>query len=61
MRRAVCVCVWPEGIGQLMGPSGNNKAARAKAEREKASMADVVQFGGCRDDQTSADAHIGGE
>jgi hypothetical protein len=49
-----------EGIGSLLGP-GENKAAKAKAEREKSSEADVIQFGGCRDDQTSADAHINGK
>lgn len=50
-----------EAVGSLlMGPK-NNEAARRRTEENNQSEADVLQFGGCRDDQTSADAHIGGQ
>jgi len=42
--------------------AGGNEEARKKAEKEKTNTdADVIQFSGCRDDQTSADAKIDGE
>lgn len=44
----------------LMGQKNDTKA-QEKAEREKTSLAHVVQFSGCRDNQTSADATIGGQ
>ncbi|ORZ30868.1 peptidase C14, caspase domain-containing protein, partial [Catenaria anguillulae PL171] len=34
--------------------------AMEKTKSEKAARADVIAFSGCRDDQTSADAHISG-
>jgi len=37
-----------------------NEAARKRTEMENQSPADVIQIGGCRDDQTSADARING-
>jgi hypothetical protein len=41
--------------------AGGNEEARKKAEKEKTNTdADVIQFSGCRDDQTSADAKING-
>ena len=41
--------------------AGGNEEARKKAEKERTNTdADVIQFSGCRDDQTSADAKIGG-
>ena len=43
-----------------MGPK-NNEAARRRTEQNNQNEADVIQFGGCRDDQTSADAHIDGD
>eukprot|EP00624_Nannochloropsis_granulata_P000858 evm.model.NODE_13689_length_6873_cov_39.097919.1 len=48
-------------MGKLfMGPK-NDEAARRRTEQNNQSEADVIQFGGCRDDQTSADAHIDGQ
>ena len=42
--------------------AGGNEEARKKAEKEPTNTAaDVIQFSGCRDDQTSADAKIDGE
>ena len=50
-----------ETMGRMfMGPK-NNEAARRRTEQNNQSEADVIQFGGCRDDQTSADAHIHGD
>jgi hypothetical protein len=50
-----------ETMGRLlMGPK-NDEAARRRTEQNNQSEADVIQFGGCRDDQTSADAHIDGD
>jgi len=41
--------------------AGGNEEARKKAEKERTNTdADVIQFSGCRDDQTSADARIDG-
>jgi hypothetical protein len=39
----------------------NDPNALEKTKREKTSPAHVVQFSGCKDNQTSADAVIGGE
>ena len=44
----------------MQGSGANREKARQKMELMKGSRALVVQFSGCRDDQTSADAHIGG-
>ncbi|GAB5037338.1 peptidase c14 [Nannochloropsis oceanica] len=42
--------------------AGGNEEARKKAEKERTNTdADVIQFSGCRDDQTSADARIDGQ
>jgi hypothetical protein len=38
-----------------------NSAAREKTIKTRSTEADVIQFSGCKDSQTSADAHIGGE
>lgn len=40
---------------------GGNEEARKKAEKEKTTDADVIQFSGCRDDQTSADTKVDGK
>jgi len=40
---------------------GGDSSARAKAIQTRATVADVVQFSGCRDSQTSADASIDGQ
>ncbi len=43
---------------------GSNKAQASKAqqltEQTRTAVADVIQFSGCRDEQTSADANING-
>ncbi|KAJ3044110.1 Ca(2+)-dependent cysteine protease [Rhizophlyctis rosea] len=44
----------------MQGGAGGSEKARRKTEMMKGSQALVVQFSGCRDDQTSADASIGG-
>ncbi|KAK9768879.1 hypothetical protein K7432_000110 [Basidiobolus ranarum] len=46
-----------EGLGFLFRPP-SNKEAQKKTEETRKSNADVIQFAGCRDDQTSADANI---
>ncbi|RKP10958.1 peptidase C14, caspase domain-containing protein, partial [Thamnocephalis sphaerospora] len=43
-----------EGI-KLLRKQGDNKEAQRKTEETRTSMADVIMFSGCRDDQTSAD------
>ena len=51
-----------EGMKHLMSStSGGNSAAREKTIKTRSTEADVIQFSGCRDSQTSADAQIGGE
>lgn len=51
-----------EGFKLLMaGGNGGDSAAREKTNRTRSTDADVISFSGCRDSQTSADAHIGGE
>lgn len=40
-------------------PAGSTEASQVM--EIKATLADVIQFSGCRDDQTSADAQIGGK
>lgn len=47
-------------LGHLLGGGGGAQGSTQKAQEEKKAEADVVQFAGCRDDQTSADATIGG-
>lgn len=49
-----------DGVGSLLFGNKTNEAARKRTEQENQSAADVVQIGGCRDDQTSADARIDG-
>ena len=44
----------------MQGPSAHT-ADPAKAVQIKTTLADVIQFSGCRDDQTSADAKINNE
>ncbi|KAI8056165.1 caspase domain-containing protein [Syncephalis plumigaleata] len=46
-----------EGYRLLKKP-GENSEAQKRTEKMRRSDADVIQFSGCRDDQTSADAHI---
>lgn len=46
-------------VKHLLTPGGNEEA-RKKAEKEKTTDADVIQFSGCRDDQTSADTKVDG-
>ncbi|RKP23500.1 peptidase C14 [Syncephalis pseudoplumigaleata] len=45
-----------EGI-KLLRKKGDNKDAQRKTEQMKTSMADVIMFSGCRDDQTAADLY----
>ena len=51
------------GMKLLMSGKGKegNSAAREKTIKTRSTEADVIQFSGCKDSQTSADAHIGGE
>ena len=49
-----------EGIGNLLMGNRTNEDARRRTEQMNQSEADVIQFGGCQDSQTSADANIGG-
>jgi hypothetical protein len=41
--------------------NGSNKEARQKQIKVRSAVADVIQFSGCRDEQTSADACIQGQ
>jgi metacaspase-1 len=41
---------------QLLKKFTSGRAAKETARRTKTSPADVIQFSGCKDDQTSADA-----
>lgn len=51
-----------KGMKMLMqGDKGGNSAAREKAVQTRSTEADVIQFSGCKDHQTSADAHIDGK
>lgn len=43
------------------GGGGDNPDADENAIQIRSTVADVIQFSGCRDSQTSADANIGGE
>jgi len=45
----------------LQDPAKPNEEARQRQIQIRSAVADVIQFSGCRDEQTSADAHIGGE
>ncbi|KAL7543760.1 hypothetical protein ACHAXR_013058 [Thalassiosira sp. AJA248-18] len=50
------------GLKLLMkGDKGGNSAAKEKTIKTRTTEADVIQFSGCRDSQTSADAQIGGQ
>merc|ERR1711862_1014216 len=50
------------GVSLLMsGNKGGNSRARNKTIQTRTTEADVIQFSGCRDSQTSADAQIGGQ
>jgi hypothetical protein len=46
-----------EGFHLLRKP-GEDEEAHKIAEKTRRSEADVIQFSGCRDDQTAADANI---
>lgn len=48
-----------DGVQLLLLPPQKNQN-QAKVEQMRVVRADVVQFSGCRDDQTSADANISG-
>ena len=52
-----------KGMKLLMSDKSKegNSAAREKTIKTRSTEADVIQFSGCKDSQTSADAHIGGE
>ncbi|KAL7529917.1 hypothetical protein ACHAWF_003159 [Thalassiosira exigua] len=51
-----------QGLKLLMkGDKGGNSAAKEKTIKTRSTEADVIQFSGCRDSQTSADAQIGGQ
>jgi metacaspase-1 len=45
----------------MQKPAQQDGAAHQNQIKIRSSMADVIQFSGCRDEQTSADASIGGE
>jgi hypothetical protein len=45
----------------MKGDNGGNSAAKEKAIKTRTTEADVIQFSGCKDSQTSADAHINGQ
>lgn len=51
------------GMKLLMsgGKGEGNSAAKEKTIKTRSTEADVIQFSGCRDSQTSADAQIGGQ
>ncbi|KAL9187784.1 hypothetical protein ACHAXT_006162 [Thalassiosira profunda] len=50
------------GMKLLMsGGKKGDSAAREKTEKTRSTEADVIQFSGCKDSQTSADAQIGGQ
>jgi hypothetical protein len=49
-------------LSLYMTPSGEaNEEAKKRQIEIRSTVADVIQFSGCRDEQTSADANIGGE
>ena len=45
----------------MSGNKDGNSAAKEKTIKTRSTEADVIQFSGCRDSQTSADAQINGE
>jgi len=45
----------------LQDPQKHDEKARQRQIEIRSAVADVIQFSGCRDEQTSADARIGGE
>jgi hypothetical protein len=45
----------------LQGPSKPNEEARRRQIKIRSTVADVIQFSGCMDSQTSADAQIDGQ
>jgi hypothetical protein len=49
------------GGGGGGGAKGDNPQTDEKAIQIRTTVADVIQFSGCRDSQTSADASIAGE
>jgi len=51
-----------QGVGLLMQGGGKAGGDEIQKEREKKTcVADVIQWGGCKDEQTSADAKIEGQ
>jgi len=51
-----------DGFKSLMtGDKEGDAAARQKTVDTRSTVADVISFSGCKDDQTSADASIGGQ
>lgn len=59
--KATAAAMAIEGVGNLIFGNKTNEEARRRTEMENQSPADVIQIGGCRDDQTSADARINGQ
>ena len=50
-----------QAVGLYLSTPKHNEEARKNQIERRSTMADVIQFSGCRDEQTSADANIGGE
>lgn len=51
-----------QGMKMLMkSGNGGDSSAREKTKKTRTTEADVIQFSGCKDEQTSADAMIGGQ
>jgi hypothetical protein len=45
----------------MAGNNGGDSEARKKSVATRSTEADVIQFSGCKDNQTSADAQINGQ
>jgi metacaspase-1 len=50
-----------EGMKASKNNGSGGSGTNATSVEKKTALADVIQFSGCRDDQTSADANIGGQ
>jgi len=51
----------PAGGGAAARPEGGTYSTQANAVKIKTTLADVIQFSGCQDSQTSADATLNGQ
>lgn len=51
----------PNAAPAAAAPAGATYSTHASAVKVRTSLADVIQFSGCRDEQTSADATLGGQ